>query len=227
MKTLRIILIAMAVCVGMHAAAETHYKPHISIGARAGASMASMSFSPSVKQGWNMGSCGYVTFRYTEEKLFGLVAELGWTTRGWKENFEEHPLSYSRSLTYITLPVLTHIYFGSKRFKTFVNLGPSVSYCIGSKITSNFDYTNPAAVEGFPRNRQTEQLRADVHNKFDYGICAGLGFEFFVRPRHSLTAEARYYYGLGNIFPSRKADTFGASRNMNLEFTIGYNFRLH
>ena len=39
-------------------------------------------------------------------------------------------------------------------------------------------------------------------------------------------AEARYYFGLGNIFPSSKADTFGGSRNMSLEFSLGYNFRL-
>lgn len=226
MKALRILVVALAAAVSLPASAETHYKPHISVGARAGASLASMSFSPSVKQGFNVGSCGYVTFRYTEEKLFGLVAEFGWTTRGWKENFEEHPFAYSRTLTYLTLPVMTHIYFGSRRFKTFVNLGPSVSYCIGSKIAADFDYANPSAVEGFPRNRQTEQLGADVHNKFDYGIAAGLGFEFFVRPRHSVTLEARYYYGLGNIFPSSKADTFGASRNMNIEVTLGYNFRL-
>ncbi len=226
MKYPVVLLLALLAAFGIEAAAETHYKPHISVGARAGASLASMSFSPSVKQGMNAGSCGYVTFRYTEEKLFGLVAEFGWTTRGWKENFEEHPFSYSRSLTYLTLPVMTHIYFGSKRFKTFVNLGPSVSYCIGSKISADFDYTNPGAVEGFPRNRQTEQLSADVHNKFDYGIAAGLGFEFFVNPRNSIVAEARYYYGLGNIFPSSKADTFGASRNMNIEITLGYNFRL-
>ena len=98
--------------------AETHYKPRISVGGKAGVSMAMMSFSPSVKQSWNMGTAGAVTFRYTEEKLFGLVAELGWVQRGWKENFEEHPFAYSRSLTYINLPILTHIYFGSRRFKS-------------------------------------------------------------------------------------------------------------
>ncbi len=112
--------------------AETHYKPRISVGGKAGVSMAMMSFSPSVKQSWNMGTAGAVTFRYTEEKLFGLVAELGWVQRGWKENFEEHPFAYSRSLTYINLPILTHIYFGSRRFKTFINLGPQIAYMIGS-----------------------------------------------------------------------------------------------
>lgn len=214
------------VLAALGANAETHYKPRISIGGRAGVSMGRMSFSPSVKQSWLMGSTGAVTFRYTEEKLFGLIAEIGWVQRGWKENFEEAPLSYSRSITYLDIPILTHIYFGSRRFKAFINLGPQISVLLGSTIRADFDYNNPSAVPDFPRNRMTEQMAAEITGKFDYGICAAVGGEFFLTPRNSILLEARYYYGLGNIFPSSKADTFGASRNMSLEFTIGYNFRL-
>ncbi len=217
--------IVLALCC-LSAGAETHYQPHISIGGRAGATMSRASFSPSIPQKWITGSCGAVTFRYTEEKLFGLVAELGWTTRGWRENFKEAPFSYSRSATYLTLPVMTHIYFGSRRFKCFVNLGPSVSLRLGDKITADFDYRDPLQVSDFPRNRQTEQLYADITGTFDYGITAGLGFEFWASPRNSVAVEARFYYGLGNMFPSSKADTFGASRHMTLEMTLGYNFRL-
>lgn len=189
--------------------------------------MSEMSFSPSVKQSFNNGTAGAVTFRYTEEKLFGLIAELGWAQRGWKENFEESPCEYSRSLTYIKLPLLTHIYFGSPRFKCFVNLGPEFDFMIADNISSNFDYRNPLEAEGFPtKARMTEQMSMDVKNKFDYGITGGIGIEFYLTPRNSLTLEGRYYFGLGNIYPAAKADTFSASRNTSIEITIGYNFRL-
>ncbi len=227
MKRLIFVLLCVFSLLGInHMSAEVHYKPHISIGARAGMSMSQVSFSPSVRQSWGMGSCGALTFRYSEEKLFGFIAELGWTRRGWTENYEELPFTYSRSLTYITLPVLTHIYFGGDRLLCFVNLGPSVSYLIGSSIDSNFDYHNPGAVADYPRNRRTEQLTMEIKNKFDYGISAGLGAEFRITPRNSIVLEGRFYYGLGNIFPSSKADTFSASRNMNIEVSLGYNFRL-
>lgn len=222
----RALLVVVMTLAILAAFGETHYEPRISIGGRAGMSMGQMSFSPSVKQNWNRGTTGAVTFRYTEEKLFGLIAEVGWVQRGWKENFEEHPFSYSRTLTYIDIPLLTHIYFGSRRFKAFINLGPQVSILLNSSIKADFDYADPAKVEGFPKNRQTEQLWADVKNKFDYGICASVGCEFFVQPRHSVLLEARYYYGLGNIFPAAKADTFSASRNMSIEVSLGYFFRL-
>jgi len=211
----------------VHITAETHYKPHISVGVRGGTTLSQMSFSPHVKQSFTLGSAGSVTFRYSEEKIFGVIAELGWSQRGWSENFETAPISYSRQLTYLKLPLLTHIYFGSRRFKCFVNLGPEFALMIGEKITSDFDYRNPFSDPRFPsRNRQTEQMWAETTNKFDYGITAGIGFEFYIQPRHSIVLECRYYYGLGNIFPASKADTFGASRPTDIEISLGYNFRI-
>ncbi|MDE6311730.1 MAG: PorT family protein [Muribaculaceae bacterium] len=220
-----IALVLVATCTGLHA---EHYMPHIWLGGRAGMTMSRMTFSPSVPQKWIMGSEGTVTFRYSEEKVFGVIAELGWTQRGWSENFgEDNPLRYERQLTYLKLPVLSHIYFGSPRFKGFVNLGPEIAFLLGSKISANFDYEHPATSPDWPsRTRRTEQLTADIKNKFDYGITAGLGMEFYLQPRHSIVLEARFYYGLGNIFPASKADTFGASRNMTVNVTLGYNFRL-
>lgn len=208
--------------------AETHYKPRITIGGRAGMSMGEMSFSPSVKQSWQKGTTGAISVRYVEEKLFGLIAEFGWVQRGWKENFEEDtPCEYSRTLTYLQVPLLTHIYFGKPRFKCFFNLGPEFSYMIGDKISSNFNYHDPFKAEGFPQKpRMTEQMSMEIKNKFDYGITAGFGIEFYLTPRNSVTLEGRYYYGLGNIYPAAKADTFSASRNMSVEVTVGYNFRL-
>ena len=69
----------LSLVTGLAASAQTHYKPHISVGIKGGMTLSEMSFSPSVKQKWNDGTAGALTFRYTEEKLFGLIAELGWT----------------------------------------------------------------------------------------------------------------------------------------------------
>ena len=69
-------------------------------------------------------------------------------------------------------------------------------------------------------------MATPIKNKLDYGIAGGIGIEFYLSPRNSVTLEGRYYFGLGNIFPSAKADTFSASRNTSIEVTVGYNFRL-
>lgn len=197
------------------------------MGAKAGMSLARLDFSPSVPQNWLIATNGALTFRYAEEKLFGLIAEVGWSQRGWKENFQESPLKYEHTLTYVTLPIMTQIIFGTPRFKGFINLGPQISLMIQENIKSNFDYFHPTTADGWPqRQRQTAQLSMPIHNKFDYGIAGGAGMELYVQPRHSLTIEARYYFGLGNIFRAKKSDIFSASRCTAVEITMGYNFRL-
>lgn len=217
----------LAVAAAGAASAQTHYEPHVSVGGRLGTTFSNISFSPSVRETFTQGTTGAVTFTYQEEKLFGLLIELGWTSRGWKEDFEESPLEYKRDLTYLSLPIMTHITFGTRRFKCFVNLGPEFGYMVSENISSNFDYNNLASVADWPeRQRQTEQLAMPIKNKFDYGIAGGLGFEFYLQPRHSVNVEARYYFGLGNIFPSSKADYFSASRCSSIEVGIGYNFRI-
>lgn len=212
------------------ASAQREYSPNFSIGAKGGATLSSMSFSPEVHQSMVQGiTMGFVA-RYHEEKLFGLIGELNITQRGWKEDFarDEAPqFEYSRRLTYLQLPLLTHIYFGPERVKFFINLGPEIGYMIGSKITANFDYENYGSLQGFPQGYRTNrQLNMEVENKFDYGIAGGAGVEFFINRRNSLLLEGRYYFGLGNIFHATKRDYFSASRTTSIEITLAYLFRL-
>lgn len=226
------LLACLVMCLAIGATAtkvgaQTHYKPHIFVGAKAGVSQARLDLSPHVPQSWLLATNGAITFRYTEEKLFGILAELGWSQRGWKENFEESPLRYERTLTYVNLPILTQIIFGAPRAKCFINLGPQIAFMVGENIKSNFDYFNLGSVTDWPeRQRRTEQLAMPIENKFDYGIAGGIGGEVYILPRHSITVEARYYFGLGNIFRAKKSDVFSASRCTAIEVTLGYNFRL-
>ncbi len=225
MRLRLITLIITAAAIWTPSMAE-HYKPHISVGGHAGATMSMMAFTPSIKQSFNQGITMGASFTYAEERHVGLRAELNLVQRGWKENYEELPFEYSRKLTYITMPVMTHIFFGGRKMKCVFNLGPEVSYMIGESISSNFDYTNPSAVDGFPSSRRTEQLAMEVKNKFDYGITAGVGGEYIMNRKHSIQLEVRYYFGIGNVFPSKRTDTFHGSRCMNLSMTLGCKFRL-
>lgn len=221
------LLLLLAAVSPMVAQGQRVYTPEFYLGAHGGMTMARQSFYPSAPQSMLNGMMLGVTAKYTEQKYFGLIAELNFVQRGWAEKFEDTPFTYSRRLNYLQLPLLTHIYFGSKRFRGYVNAGPEVAYLISSSVSANFDYRNYKAVEGFPlRNRENEQLDMPIKNRFDYGIMAGAGMEWNVKPRHIITLEARYYYGLGNIFPSAKKDVFNASRGWAIEILAGYSFRL-
>lgn len=211
------------------AMAQRHYVPHVHVGGHGGATLSQVSFYPKAKESMLAGATMGVSFRYAEERHVGLLAELNFMQAGWKENFEElNPIfSYYHRTDYITLPVMTHIFFGSRVVKCFFNLGPQVGYMIGDAVSSNFDYENPKNIEDFPSDyRQTDQMRLKIKNKFDYGITGGVGIEFVIKKRHSVMLEGRYYYGLGNIFPSSKADEFSASRGNTILVTLGYMYRL-
>lgn len=222
-----ILLLSILALSAVSAKSQTHYVSHVSVGGHAGMTLSEVSFSPSVKQSFVSGVTAGVSFRYAEERHVGLLAELNISQRGWKEDFEGDPFSYSRHLTYVEIPVMTHIFFGSRKVKGFINLGPEFGFMLSDRITSDFDYKNPSAVPGFPTaNRFNEQMGMEIENKFDYGITAGGGVELAIGRKHSILLEGRYYYGLGNLFSSSKKDTFSASRGTSILITLGYMFRV-
>lgn len=209
------------------ALAQKHYESNITVGGKAGMSLSRMSFSPSVPQTMLNGMMAGVKLRYVEERNFGVIVEFNLEQRGWKETFEGTSYQYNRRLTYLQMPFLTHIYFGSTKFHCFFNAGPELGYMIASSTSSNFDVNNFKNLTDFPHvNRSTEQFAMDIKNRFDYGISAGLGVEYFVKRNHSVELEGRLYYGLGNIFGASKSDVFAASRGMSIQIALGYNFRL-
>lgn len=207
--------------------AQTHYHSNVSFGVKGGVDVSRVFFNPSVHQSFQLATTAGVTFRYIEENHFGLIAEVNFAQRGWKEDFEElKEFSYSRTLNYIQIPVLAHIYFG-RRGRFFVNAGPEVGLFLGESTKANFNPAQIATIPGFPvKNRTNAQMNIDVSQKFDYGITAGLGGEFNINRRNSLYLEARFYYGLGNIFPSDRRDVFSSSNQMTISATIGYWFRV-
>ena len=220
---LSIIFSALAVALS----AQHEYTPKFYVGAKGGATLSQMFFSPTVQQSMLLGYTGGVSVKYTEENYFGLIGEVLIEQRGWQEDFEEFPFEYQRTLTYVQIPLLTHIYFGNDKIKGFFNLGPEVTYLIGDNITANFDYNDFTSVKGFPlSNRTNEQLNKEIKYKFDYGISAGAGIEFYINRRHAISLEGRYYFGLGGIFSDRKSDVFSSSRASSILIMLGYSFRV-
>lgn len=208
------------------ASAQTHYSSNVAIGAKGGVDLSQVMFNPSVHQKFAMGMTAGVMFRYIEENHFGLIAELNFAQHGWEEDFEDAPYKYTRTTDYIELPVLAHIFFG-RRGRFFFNAGPQIGYYIGDKISSNFNLSEMAVLPGFPnRNRMNDQMKMKITQKLDYGISAGLGAEFNLNRRNSIALEARFYFGLGNLFPSKRIDTFSASNQLSLSATLGYWFRV-
>ncbi|MBO4722614.1 MAG: PorT family protein [Muribaculaceae bacterium] len=201
---------------------------NISVGAKGGMSLSRVNFQSSVPQKMIGGMVLGATVRYIEENHFGLIGEINLEQRGWKEDFK--PLegySFSRQFTYIQIPLLTHIYFGSDKVRFFFNAGPEIGIMIGEKTSSNFDYEHATSIEDLSNSfRKLEQFTEPVERRFDYGISAGLGLEVNVAPKHAINLEGRFYYGLNDVFSNHKTDAFQGSSSMSIMVTLGYNIRL-
>lgn len=206
--------------------AQTHYSSNVALGLKGGMDFSEIFFNPHVKQTFVPGATVGLMIRYIEENHFGLIGELNFAQRGWKENFEEHPYNYSKSLDFIDLCFLAHVFFG-RRGRFFFNAGPQVGYYLGEHIKANFNPVDIPHLPDFPKvNRINQQMLEPVNIKVDYGISAGLGGEFNINKRNSVCVEARFYFGLANIFSTKRADYFNASNQMSLSATIGYWFRI-
>lgn len=208
------------------ASGQAHYTSRVFLGAKGGVEMSRVFFNPSVKQSMSIGSTAGIMFRYTEERNFALLAELNFSQRGWKEDLSPSEWQYRRTINYLDLPVMTQIYFG-RRGKFFFNVGPQVSMVLSDSYTSNFDINDVASLDGYPnKGRVHDELTLPIQNKFDFGINAGLGGEFSIAPKHSVMLEARFYYGIGNIFSNGYRDPFRASNSMAISVSAGYWFRI-
>ncbi len=200
-----LLVVLFAGFVSFSKAQTSDFQPYFSFGTAHGISLSSMNFYPDVVQKQALGYYGGIAANYISEKHWGLQVELNYSQRGWKE--QETSGNFQRRLNYFEMPVLTHFYLGNK-FRWMFNLGPKIGYLLSeSSQNAVHSSTNP-------------ENTMPVSNKFDYGICAGSGFEL-VMGATSYVLEARYSFGLSDVFPNSKADTFENSGNKFLSITLG------
>jgi hypothetical protein len=173
--------------------------------------VSSVTFVPKVQENQLMGTHAGLTVRWLTESYAGLVFEVNYSQEGWNEHFDDPAYSYTRRLNYIDIPLLSQLYFGNKHIRFFLNVGPKIGFFIGENvIRQGGDASSPPIdlITGKPH--VSAQWDMPVENRFAWGICGGPGLEVRT-PIGYFQLEGRYYYSLGDIFGSRKADDFSKS----------------
>ena len=209
------------------------------VGIHGGCNLSNVTFQPKVNQKMKSGIEGGVLLRYTCEKYFksicSIQAELNYSQMGWEEDIldinnnpvpskanQEENEYYRRTLNYIQIPVLAHMRWGKEYngASFFFNAGPQIGFMLSEKTETNF--SPETANYSVRTNSITAQDTMKVENKFDYGITAGIGFELHLKKIGRFQLEARYYYGLGNLYGDSKRDYFGVSRSSNITIRAAY-----
>lgn len=213
----------------LHAQREI-FKSELYLGVGGGPLFSKVDFVPGVPEVFKQGILGGISAKYISEKHLGLVMELNYVQRGWKEDFESSPdFSYSRTLNYIDIPFLWHVYFGEKT-RFILNLGPQFSLLVGDseKMSQALSDDVDARRAADPDARIGMQY-GDMYElkPVDYGLVGGIGMEFKT-PIGDFDLEGRYYFGLGDIFTSRRSVNayFSRSASRVIEAKLTYYIRV-
>lgn len=191
-----------------------------SVGVSGGTTFSSVSFSPKVEQTMLMGTTFGVTGRMTMGEYVGLQLEINYAQQGWNEFFEitEEPenagtdYKYARHLDYLQIPFYTHIRFGGKKVKGFINAGPQFGYLISESTDENLG-AQPAMVSA--------QHNMPVEKKFEWGISGGAGIEIRTGIGYFLL-EGRYFYSFGDIYSTKVKDNFSKASSQAITAKISY-----
>lgn len=218
------------------------HRNDLTIGVNGGYMLSNVGFVPKVNQTFHGGYTGGLSIRYVCEKYFNSIcsiyAELNYAQMGWKEDIldrEDQPVineetqqaeSFSRTLNYVQLPIFARLGWGreQKGVQFFFQAGPQLGYYLSDKVTKNFELDKRNSWKR--ANDEVHQDTMAVENKLDYGIAAGIGMEYSFPKLGHFMLEARYYYGLGNIYKDTKRDYFGKSNNSSIIVKLTYLFDL-
>lgn len=242
MRKIKILTLLLLAGVLAAKAQIGEHRNDFAVGVNGGYVMSNIRFTPTVQQGFHGGMTGGLSMRYVCEKYFkticSIYAEVNYAQVGWKEDIltvdrtpviitdTQEPMAYSRTINYVQIPVMAHLAWGREErgCNFFFNAGPQFGLYLSESTKTNFDPMNQPATDEPRVSNIVAQDTMAVENKFDYGIAVGVGLEYSIPKVGHFLAEARYYYGLGNIYGSSKRDYFGSSNFGQIVIKLSYLF---
>ncbi len=220
----RMLTLFAALAISLSAKAQTSaFKPEWSVGVNAGINFPRIDFNPSVRNASLTGKTLGASVRYTSEKNFGISAELNYSELGFRQNFEDYDPSYAytREMNYLSLPVMTHIYFGKKARFVF-HVGPQLNLLLSNREAySESLSTLIASGKAAETLGVAKHFGKSIDRRFDYGIALGTGMELR-SPVGEFMLEGRYYLGLGDVFNNSRSDYFSRSAHRVASVKLTY-----
>jgi len=196
---------------------QNKFNRELSVGGSLGMGVSTVSFVPDIKTNYLLGTHFGFTGRWITENHLGLILEMNYSQQGWDEKFDDTSLQYTRKINFIDIPFLTHIYFGGKRVRFFVNLGPKIGFAISESTTNNL----PKDFEESMDIRVQKLHGKPIEKKFAWGVGGGPGIEIRTGVGNFLL-EGRYFYGLGDLFNNRRDDPFPQSSSQLIMGKLTY-----
>ena len=205
----------------------------VSLGVNAGANLTKVSFLHNMNDRlyelgdqslWQGARFGFAV-RYIHRSHFGIQLELNYVQAGWSEKFQENSgvsmvngvnmqdTKLGRRLECLDIPALAHIYFGKRRLRFIVNMGPEIRV-----MTKYGDVKWNVPVDDIRRTafQEGDDRFGNEHRDIDYGLTGGGGFDLRIGKMVHALIECRYSYGFGDLYNNNKSNLFQRSNNQML-----------
>lgn len=136
---------------------------------------------------------------------------------GWEPVFNGDS---KNKLHYLELPIALRKTVPVFNDKT--NLFISGGYGLSRLMKATIQFPADASGENFEENNIEIGNNPDArYKRYDHGAYFNLGFSYNILEHHTLFIESAYYHGMTDY------DKFNVGKNRNLNFNLGYSFRLN
>lgn len=210
MKTLKLFSLVLVLLVGNSLLAQ-----ETSVGFKGGLNLSTISTDggedKNLKPGFHVGVFTNVGIN----DAVGFQPELLFGTKGLKINYDGAIITDGEThfnFNYLELP----LYLTVNLIETFrFQLGPYVSYLLSANVDTD------ASVFNYFEINSSDELDREYFNAFDYGLAAGIAFNFDV-----LEVGVNYTYGLNKVAkndePSHRL--LGDGKNRVIQVYAGIKF---
>ena len=171
---------------------------------------------------------------------FALQPEIDYVQKGILISYKDATFreKEQRFFSYLEVPVLGKLIFGSYNLRGFVYGGPSVGYVMSGKYKheSQCNCDNYVTIDEGSIRYQDAPARyvgSDVFtgkdgvNRIDFGFQGGIGGSYTLGDLGMVVVEARYGTGFTDFYKKQSTQTTDAtSKNRVLTFSVGFAFNL-
>jgi hypothetical protein len=176
-----------------------------------------------IEQDFKLGYMGGLTFQYFNQPNIGIQFETLYIQKGFITKFDTiTSIQYERTIDYLSVPALMHVYIGKKRFNFSFLLGPYISYALSSREVFTEGDTSYEEVYAFERERD---------NRFEFGLQGGIGFRntfnfgiIELEGNFTFSFTSIYKWGVSNDDPDK--DRFfpipEQTQNQGVQITLSY-----
>ena len=158
---------------------------------------------------------GIIAMNYIRNHI-GLQAELLYTQKGWKQEFDNEEPDFITELDYIELPLLVNLHTGKKQLHIFANAGCFAELLV--RVKQSELPSNTGGQQFYPYNESRD-------HKFGYGFRGGIG-AFYDFDFGTLMLEGSFSYSLSDMLDPVTLDTGipNSSKNLVFGISVGYMF---